>query len=545
MKKTGLFFLIVLSAAGLRAQDNPFPAFPPDDVTCETDCEQMKWQLGLTFAPRPEKNIFYREFLSPKFRSMGTNLVLGPLNPKQPNGNWTWLEGESTTGPLAAGRPMIVASPANFWTNYVQSWEPGGGYLTGADFYGPLELHDLRGLTAENWPERRQRIFEEVQRELYGFIPEAANRLKIEWSAGADSTGTAEGVAFREYRLSGTIDVSGYPSVRHAPVVSAVVRMPSGRAAEGRIPLIIGFGESIDEELWGQLSPLGIAVAAFSPHRLQPDNGAFLTSYLIGLVNRGNWRKPDDWGTLVAWSWGVGRLIDYFETHDTGIDPARIGLTGHSRYGKAALVAMAYEPRLAIAFPNSSGALGVAPSRRHWGQDLEHATGRLEYHWLAGNFLKYMGVHPSSADGYMPRKVLDLKVDAESLLALCAPRPVFVGNGSEPAGDAWADPYGQYLACVAAGPVYELLGGKGIRMCDSLEYRGAKIPYPKTDKAYLAGDIGYRRHRGGHTHAPNYSVFALFVAKYLLKEAGEKEARTPEQKESGESGPHTLPRTTH
>jgi hypothetical protein len=270
-----------------------------------------------------------------------------------------------------------------------------------------------------------------------------------------------------------------------------------------------------DESLWDAMAPEGIGVVYFHPGALQPDNGENLTNYLIGLVNRGAWRKPGDWGALVAWSWGVSRFIDFFGQDKVPVDAKKVAITGHSRYGKAALVAMAYDTRILTAFPSSSGAMGVAQSRRHWGEDLENCVWDTEYHWLAGNAMRYAGVDESSTDGYMPRKVLRMPVDAESLVALCAPRPIFIGSGDVAKGEAWADPYGMYLTAVAAGPVYELLGKKGVVMNDVMEYNGKKIPMPVTDKDYLSGDIGYRRHHGGHEAAPNYPAFKTFMLKYL------------------------------
>ncbi|MDR2802230.1 MAG: hypothetical protein LBB31_03325, partial [Prevotellaceae bacterium] len=136
------------------------------------------------------------------------------------------------------------------------------------------------------------------------------------------------------------------------------------------------------------------------------------------------------------------------------------------------------------------------------------------YHWLAGNALSYVGVDESSADGYLPRKIIHMPVDAESLVALCAPRPIFIGGGVSEQGEAWTDPYGQYLTAAAASPVYELLGKKGLVMEDVMDYNGKKIPMPVTDKAYLSGDIGYRRHHEGHVAAPNYPAFKEFMWKY-------------------------------
>jgi hypothetical protein len=133
---------------------------------------------------------------------------------------------------------------------------------------------------------------------------------------------------------------------------------------------------------------------------------------------------------------------------------------------------------------------------------------------MAGNFLKYSEVRESSEDGYLPRKVLDLKVDAESLIALAAPRPVFIGCGSQNAGDSWVDPYGLYISAQLASPAYELLGKQGVVMEDTETYNDQTYPYPTTNKGYIQGDIGFRMHSQGHTPNPNYPTFGKFISKY-------------------------------
>src|SRR4029077_19917993 len=125
-------------------------------------------------------------------------------------------------------------------------------------------------------------------------------------------------------------------------------------------------------------------------------------------------------------------------------------------FGKTALVAMAYDQRFAVAYINSSGAGGANLARRHYGEQLENIAGPGEYHWMAGNYLEYAG----------PLTPADMPVDMHELIALCAPRPVFVGGGTTEGGDGWADVRGTFLAEVAAGPVYTLLGKKDLGTSD-------------------------------------------------------------------------------
>ncbi len=156
-------------------------------------------------------------------------------------------------------------------------------------------------------------------------------------------------------------------------------------------------------------------------------------------------------GGLKAWAWGASRALDYLSA-DPRVDAKRVAIEGLSRFGKAALVTMAYDPRFAIAFVGSSGEGGAKLYRRNFGETVENVASSGEYHWMAGNFLKYAG----------PLTAKDLPVDAHELIALCAPRPVFIGAGTREEGDGWVDPRGMFLATVAAGPVYRLLGKKDL-----------------------------------------------------------------------------------
>jgi hypothetical protein len=211
-------------------------------------------------------------------------------------------------------------------------------------------------------------------------------------------------------------------------------------------------------------------------------------------MNKGQPRKADDWGALRAWAWGASRALDYFAT-DRAVDAKQVGIAGHSRYGKAALVTMAYDPRFAIAYVSSSGEGGAKLNRRNWGELVENVAATSEYHWMAGNFLKYAG----------PLHWNDLPVDSHELIALCAPRPVFIGAGSAAKGDGWVDAKGMFMAAVAAGPVYRLLGKKDL----------GTGTFPPIGTTLTGGDIAFRQHTEGHTPAPNWPVFLTFASRYL------------------------------
>jgi hypothetical protein len=176
---------------------------------------------------------------------------------------------------------------------------------------------------------------------------------------------------------------------------------------------------------------------------------------------------------------------------------------GHSRGGKAALVALVDDPRFAIGFISSSGAGGANLYRRNYGEALENVAAPNEFHWMAGNFLKYAAV------GATPN---DMPVDSHEFIALAAPRPVFIGGGGyvdQPAcaipGDAWQDAKGMFMAAAAASPAWSLYGRTGLQTTE----------FPKMETFLDKGDIGYRQHPYGHTPTPNWSYFIVFASRYL------------------------------
>ena len=208
--------------------------------------------------------------------------------------------------------------------------------------------------------------------------------------------------------------------------------------AKGPVPVMMMFGSAAFlkrmadvfasrpelKAAWAPIRPLseqliagGWGYALIDPASIQPDNGAGLTKGIIGLTNKGQPRKPEDWGALRAWAWGASRGLDYLET-DKAVDARRVGIEGVSRYGKAALVTMAFDTRFAVVLVGSSGEGGAKPHRRNFGEAVENLTGSGEYHWMAGNFLKY----GASEASFGSKNAGDLPVDSNELIALCAPR---------------------------------------------------------------------------------------------------------------------------
>jgi hypothetical protein len=258
-----------------------------------------------------------------------------------------------------------------------------------------------------------------------------------------------------------------------------------------------------------QLLQAGWGYCIIEPNSIQADNGAGITRGIIGLVNKGQPRKPDDWGALRAWTWGAARGLDYLET-DSLVDAKKAGIEGVSRYGKAALVTLAFEPRFAVGLIGSSGKGGATLLRRNYGEAVESLTGG-EYYWMAGNFMKY----GASESSFGKKTGCDLTVDSHELIALCAPRLTFISYGIPEKGDAhWLDHEGSYMATIAAGTVFKLLGAKDLGV--SNDYMKEKMPPVNT--GLLNGVLAWRQHDGGHTDAPNFKYFIPWASKFLKYE---------------------------
>jgi hypothetical protein len=369
----------------------------------------------------------------------------------------------------------------------------------------PLVLKNGKRVTSGKmwWERRRPEIVEDFDREIYGRVPK--DMPPVKWEVKAVSPEVVGGVPVITKTLVGHVDNTKYPGL----TVDIELALTTPANATGPVPVMMEFGIRFPAGMtrpprpagappegpsWQeQLVSKGWAYAVLYPNTIQADSGAGLTKGIIGLVNKGQPRKVDDWGTLRAWAWGASRSLDYFET-DQDVNARQVGIEGMSRYGKAALVTMASDPRFAVAFVASSGEGGAKLHRRNFGEIVENVAGSGEYHWMAGNFIKYAG----------PLTANDLPVDAHELVALCAPRPVFISSGAFE-GDAWVDAKGMFLAAVGAGPVYRLLGKKDLGTTE----------FPPIETSLIAGDIAFRQHRGGHTAGPNWPTFLEFAGRYI------------------------------
>lgn len=417
----------------------------------------------------------------------------------------------------------------------------------------------IKVTTAEIWQnKRRPELIEDLEREVYGRLPK--NIPSVKWTVKITDKEFVGRIPVIVKQVIGHVDNSEYPLINVD--INMMVVVPSN--VKGPVPVLMMFGrpsfpsptqpspehmEKINNAFKdmmikndpslkaifdqypayqpitrlpapnffapppvGDLPPTEQLLAAgwgyvtIDPASIQADNGAGLTRGIIGLVNKGQPRKPEDWGALRAWAWGAARGLDYLET-DPAIDAKKVGIEGVSRYGKAALVTLAFEPRFATGLIGSSGKGGTTLHRRVFGEAVESLTGG-GYYWMAGNYMKY----GASEASFGAKTGCDLPVDSHDLIALAAPRPTFISYGIPEKGDAkWLDQQGSYMATVAAGSVFKLLGVKDIGV--SNDYMTEKMPPVNTDM--LEGHLAWRQHDGGHTDAPNFKHFIPWANRVL------------------------------
>jgi hypothetical protein len=464
---------------------------------------------------------------------------------------------------MSGGHPIMGARPyppgdAPLGTGGVVCTSPGC-LATGS--YTPIDLFTMKDgvtkiATAKDWwLKRRPEIWDLVQKELYGYNYPQSAWPAITWTIGPVTTGSQAGMiscttqpppstvcpngtvadgntyAYRQKTYTGTISTDSYPALRNAPRILMTCRFPA--MATGKVPTFISIGESDTD--FQYTAPQGFGACGYTQTSLQPDSGgAPTTSYLEGLVNQGNWRKPTDPGALVSWAWGISRMIDEFanDPDPIGPDADKIAVEGHSRDGKATLVTAAYDDRVVAALPSCGGPGGTALLRRHFGEGIESIVGNGEYYWMDGYLMNYAGprcqTNPDKGPAgctpaYMPRATEDLDVDAHSVISLIAPRAVMTNGGTS--GDSWQDPRSMYLSAALAGPVWELLGWLGQVIPPDTVFTSNPTGWGTSDEsiggtppinvAFIDGTVGYRRHSQGHTDQPEWPVFVTFASKYL------------------------------
>src|ERR1700733_15174218 len=431
------------------------------------------------------------------------------------------------------------------------------------DYPDPLRMNDgSKVTTPAQWNnKRRPQIVEDFEREVLGRVP--ANTPTASFTVKASESERVGAVPVVATLLAGHLDNSSYPSI----IVDFPVMLIKPVNHAGPMPVLIMFAlgtppfpspvapsaadvarmnaavrDAMIREnpaladvlqahpAWqpiatpsffpaprppndpiSQLLADGWAVAQIDPTAVQADNGAGLTRGVIGLVNKGQPRKPDDWGALRAWAWGASRVLDYLG-HDPVINAKEAGIEGVSRYGKAALITMAFDQRFSMVLVGSSGEGGAKPHRRNFGEAVESLTGAGEYHWMAGNFLKY----GASAARGGAKTAGDLPVDSSELIALCAPRLSFFSFGSPAQGEAlWLDQQGSYMATVAAGKVFRLLGARDLGVGDDYQH----VVKPDIGVGLLDGQLAWRQHEGGHTDVPNFKYFIAWADRWMNRPA--------------------------
>jgi hypothetical protein len=408
------------------------------------------------------------------------------------------------------------------------------------------------------WKTRRPEIVEDIEREVYGRLPE--NIPAVNWEVEITDYEFVGWTPVVAKKLVGHVDNSEYPLID----VNINMMLVVPRNVKGPVPVLMMFGRPSfpapaqpNEEDMGKINkafketliqtnpelkevfdkypayePLkyenpfaafmarrgqepsstekllaaGWGYVTIDPNSIQADNGAGITRGIIGLVNKGQPRKPDDWGALRAWAWGAARGLDYLET-DSLADAKKVGIEGVSRYGKAALVTLAFEPRFAVGLIGSSGKGGATLHRRVFGEAVESLTGG-EYYWMAGNYMKY----GASEATFGSKTGCDIPVDSHQLIALCAPRLTFISYGIPEKGDAkWLDQKGSYMATVTAGVAFKLLGAQDLGV--SNDYLKEEMPPVLT--GLLDGQLAWRQHDGGHTDGPNFEYFIPWASKFL------------------------------
>jgi hypothetical protein len=358
----------------------------------------------------------------------------------------------------------------------------------------PLKFEDGNVVrTKKDWEKRRSEIFSLFQEEVYGINPRWGGKLvPHELSSREDAL---NGTAMRK-EIKLTL-VNG--SRKHEIIM--LLYLPK---IKGKAPLFIGYNFEGNHTVTDEKD---IIPANFWPRKLttestrgsESDRGKSASAWQVKeIISRGyglatiyygdvdpdfddnfkngihslfdEERNESSWGSIAAWSWGLSRALDYLETVPQ-VDSKKVVVMGHSRLGKTALWAGATDKRFAIVISNNSGCGGAALSKRIFGETVAIINNAFP-HWFCDNFNKYSNRED------------DLPVDQHQLLALIAPRPVYVASAEE---DKWADPKGEFLACKAASPVYTLLGKKGLPASEM----------PPVNSPVM-GTIGYHIRTGGH-----------------------------------------------
>jgi hypothetical protein len=350
---------------------------------------------------------------------------------------------------------------------------------------------------ADTWfKQRRPEILKLYETEIYGRVPAQAPPIRFQ-VVGTDLAALSNSAVRKD--LIGYI--GGQPD---GPKVNVVLYLPAG--ASGPVPVLLhllfgnpppGAPASTNSGRSGEIGPIagilarGYGYAMFRYTEIEGDNRTNSLNLVRKLALASGYAQPapDEWGTITAWAWAASRVLDYLET-DRAVNARRVALIGHSRLGKTVLWAGARDPRFALVFSSCSGELGASLARRDYGETVDDVIANFPW-WFANNFQKYS------------TRWNDLPVDSHLLIALNAPRPVFLTGGTQ---DQWADPHGMFLAEVAAGPVYRLAGKQDLGTSE----------LPPLDQPLIEGELGFLYHTGPHSiTADDWKVFLDFADRHL------------------------------
>lgn len=363
----------------------------------------------------------------------------------------------------------------------------------------PLVLSDGRPVgDAKTWLTRRRlEIIRQYETEIYGRVPPVAPTVR--WQVIETDRQARENTAIMK-RVVGAIG-----QAPDGPRINVTVYTPVQAKRPVPMILLVNFGgapapatatargtpvRSGDPPVAADIIARGWGYATVGYLDIQPDRTGTRHEGVIGLTGQpGQEPAPDDWGTISAWAWGISRILDYFVT-DRSVNAKQIAVQGHSRLGKTVLWAAAKDERIAAVFSSCSGEMGASLARRDWGETVDDMAQNFPWQF-AGNFQKWAG------------RWSEMPVDSHMLIALSAPRPVFITGGTT---DQWADPVGEFLAEVAAGPVYRLLGRKDLGVME----------LPPLDTPLTSGELGWHYHTGGHAATPaDWKAFLEFLGKYF------------------------------
>lgn len=404
-------------------------------------------------------------------------------------------------------KPGAKGNAAN--VPYIGKREPGGnpvrlakatGHVSNYDeakvqpyqLPDPLVLANGQPVTdAETWrQQRRPEILKLYQTEIYGRIP--AKTPKVTWQVEEADDKARNGTA-KLRKVAGLMGDKADGPKMHLAVYTPV-------SADKPVPVLLNitFGAAFGRggppggfDLTAEVLGRGWGYATIGYGDIQPDRAGRWHEGVIGLTLKPgqDHPEPDAWGTISAWSWGISRVIDFFES-DKSVNAKQIAITGMSRLGKTVLWAAAQDERVAAVASIVSGEMGAALIRRDWGETLDDMAQNFPWQF-AGNLQKWAG------------RWNELPVDQHMLIALCAPRPVYVNGGLT---DQWSDPKGEGLAVIAAGPVYRLLGAKDLGVSE----------VPPLDKPVATGSLAFHYHSGGHGAVPaDWKTFLDFATRHF------------------------------